>query len=1077
MPLTRSGQSTRPPANTSWASVAGHGPLLPMICTPNIISAVPAGTSVPKGPAISLALGGGDMLQGRLPKNYTKSTSVPAGSSAPKDSATSLTLGRGDVLRKRLPKSFTKGPSVPTESPQKQRPFQQNSKTINKKTNLYIGTYNVRTLSTDMHLTDLESEIRNVKWDIIGISEVRRPGEELIELRSKHLLYSYGKEKVKQSGVGFLINKNLKDNVTGFKAVSDRVASVTIQLSKRYKLNIIQVYAPTSQSTQQEIDNFYDDLNSLLQGTRKHFNVIMGDFNAQVGQGNEHCVGKFGYKIRNERGEDLVNFATANGFKIMNTFFKKGPSRKWTWRSPNHETRNEIDYILTDKNDIVKDIQVLNQVNVGSDHRMVRCKVQINTNKERRKMFHTKPQPLNIPKEHVQSFKLELKNRFRILTEQDSTNINELSSKMTTSIIEVASTFKPMGKQPISKISDETKNLMEKRRNLKPPTTTREKIEEAELNKLIKKKRREDRRRYTTAVIESTLEKGRGFKAINKLLNSGRRQITSILEENGNLTTDRDRIVERAKEFYQKLYSSKQGLQNNEQDTQDTGKQLEDFPKVTPWEVKEAIKQTKKGTAPGPDNITIDLLRKAGKTINRKLAVLFNLCLKHSKVPDDWNTAIIMLLYKKGNPKDLNNYRPISLLNCVYKLFTKIITNRITKTLDENQPREQAGFRRSYSTMDHLHSINQLKEKAAEYRLPLAVAFIDFKKAFDSVEIPKVMEAISRQGVDPVYVEVLKHIYNHGSSFIRLHKDSDPFQLQKGVRQGDTSSPKLFTACLEMIFRRLDWESKGIKIDGEYLSNLRFADDIALFAENLHDLQLMIDELNEESKKVGLHMNFSKTKIMCNNHIGDKNTKIEIEDTELEKVDHYIYLGQRISMRPSKEEEIKRRITLGWQAFGRASSTFKNNKIPLILKRRVYNQCILPIVTYGAETWNLTKRQTRKLRTMQRAHERIMLGLTWRDHKTAQYIREKTRVRDIIESIKNLKWRWAGHVARMADNRWTSRLTTWIPRDHMRNRGRQNVRWRDELDKFRKYWLRDAHDREVWQILGKVYVQRRTLKD
>ena len=182
-------------------------------------------------------------------------------------------------------------------------------------------------------------------------------------------------------------------------------------------------------------------------------------------------------------------------------------------------------------------------------------------------------------------------------------------------------------------------------------------------------------------------------------------------------------------------------------------------------------------------------------------------------------------------------------------------------------------------------------------------------------------------------------------------------------------------------------------------------------------------------------------------------------------------------MKPSKEEEIKRRINLGWQAFGRASSTFKNQKIPLILKRKVYNQCILPIVTYGAETWNLTKRLTLKLRSMQRAHERIMLNITWRDHKTAQSIREKTGVRDIIETIRKLKWQWAGHVARMTDNRWTSRLTTWIPRDRIRNSGRQNIRWRDDIGKFRKYWLRDAHDREVWRILGKVYVQRRTLKD
>ena len=90
-------------------------------------------------------------------------------------------------------------------------------------------------------------------------------------------------------------------------------------------------------------------------------------------------------------------------------------------------------------------------------------------------------------------------------------------------------------------------------------------------------------------------------------------------------------------------------------------------------------------------------------------------------------------------------------------------------------------------------------------------------------------------------------------------------------------------------------------------------------------------------------------------------------------------------------------------------------------KKKLYKHiCILPTVTYGAETWNLTKRLTRKLRSMQRARERIMLNITWKDHKTAKSIREKTVVRDIIETIRKIKWQWDGHVARMSDNHWKS---------------------------------------------------------
>ena len=178
----------------------------------------------------------------------------------------------------------------------------------------------------------------------------------------------------------------------------------------------------------------------------------------------------------------------------------------------------------------------------------------------------------------------------------------------------------------------------------------------------------------------------------------------------------------------------------------------------------------------------------------------------------------------------------------------------------------------------------------------------------------------------------------------------------------------------------------------------------------------------------------------------------------------------------SKEQEIKRRITLGWQAFGRASAIFNNKEIPTCLKRQVYNQCIIPKVTYGSETWNLTKIQTMKLRSMQRAHERIMLNITWRDHKTAEWIREQTKLRDILETISKTKLTWAGHLTRRTDNRWTTKLTFWQPRGQTRNEGRPKFRWRDDLDKFRKHWHRDASDRLRWRQMGKAYVQLRSFK-
>ena len=245
----------------------------------------------------------------------------------------------------------------------------------------------------------------------------------------------------------------------------------------------------------------------------------------------------------------------------------------------------------------------------------------------------------------------------------------------------------------------------------------------------------------------------------------------------------------------------------------------------------------------------------------------------------------------------------------MYKLFTKIITTRLEKKLYENQRREQAGFRRKYSTTDHIHAINQLKEKFHEFNIPLCVAFMDYEKAFDSVQTQAILTSLQEQGTEDVYIDILKDMYTDSSVTVHLHKESEKIRIKRGpgVRQGDTISPKLFTATLESIFRRLNWENKGVKIDGEFLSNLRFADDIFLSTEPPQELQQMLQELSDESRRMGLKMNITKTKVT----IVD-NTPINMNNVLIENVQGYVYLGQHYSLKEkNQDKEIQQRIMAG----------------------------------------------------------------------------------------------------------------------------------------------------------------------
>ena len=133
---------------------------------------------------------------------------------------------------------------------------------------------------------------------------------------------------------------------------------------------------------------------------------------------------------------------------------------------------------------------------------------------------------------------------------------------------------------------------------------------------------------------------------------------------------------------------------------------------------------------------------------------------------------------------------------------------------------------------------------------------------------------------------------------VHLHKESKTINARRGVRQGDTISPKLFTAALKSIFRRLTWETRGLKIDGEHLSNFRFADDILICANTSHELQQMLPELADENQ--GLKMNKSKTKVMMENDI-----PIYVNTTEIENVESYIYLGHHQIQKPRKGDSKK----------------------------------------------------------------------------------------------------------------------------------------------------------------------------
>ena len=232
---------------------------------------------------------------------------------------------------------------------------------------------------------------------------------------------------------------------------------------------------------------------------------------------------------------------------------------------------------------------------------------------------------------------------------------------------------------------------------------------------------------------------------------------------------------------------------------------------------------------------------------------IFNAMYNTGYFPNTLCDALIVPIYKKGNTADPGNYRGISLLSCMTKLFTSILNKRLISWAENNDviTDAQFGFRPLHSTVDAIFALQTIVNKYLSNKTRLYCCFVDFKRAFDTVDRVKMWQKISKLGIRGKALKIIQSLYSYVKSSVLLNgKLSDFFVNNIGVLQGEIISPLLFSLYVNDC--EVDFISSGIApIELQELSLflLMYADDMVVFSESASGLQFLLNSLVRPKKK------------------------------------------------------------------------------------------------------------------------------------------------------------------------------------------------------------------------------------
>ena len=651
---------------------------------------------------------------------------------------------------------------------------------------------------------------------------------------------------------------------------SGRYAAIKILLDNK-KILIASVYAPNTEKEQKE---FFTAVHLLINNTEYDELILGGDFNICLNNVLDKKGGNFNVKSSLPVLKNII--ASLN---LTDTWRKNNPGvKQFTWKQTQPEVMCRLDYLLLSKglDAHSKEQKIVHVPN--TDHKGVTVAIELQ-NRRRGRSFWKHNNSLLQNKQYTEQMETLIDSIWH--NTNDVTDVRAKYDYMKFKIQQFSVQFS----KQLAKQRKETEDNCQRKINeldIKQMESTLSNSERSEQTRLKNKieeiydyKVRGEIIRSKVEQIESG-EKSTAF-FFRKVKHNYEKKTIEELTVNGNKTNDADQINSEIKQYYTKLYSST--LTNAVDPTDilrdsklDGLPQLNDMEKyslqslITLEEMHLALKDMKENKSPGSDGLSAEFYKTFWNKLGPKLEEVIKFSATKKELPLSFRQGVITLLQKPNkDPLLIKNYRPITLLNCDYKIYSKALANRMSKNIKKLIDNDQTGFIQGRYIGENIRTIEDIINYANENNKQGLLLQLDFEKAYDSIEWPFLFSVLKKfnfpdnliEGIKLLYTNIISTVVNDGYS-------CGWFKLERGVRQGCPLSCILFILCVEILAEiiRKTPEVKGFTMNNKEKKISQFADDTSCILTDCESVNMVIDLAKTFQKFSGLKLNKEKSEIM-----------------------------------------------------------------------------------------------------------------------------------------------------------------------------------------------------------------------